>query len=161
MVTRAEKGRWVFRFALLGANALVLLSFSRSLFYDDRVVTYKMIGDCICVAGWRNGYLYVVRVGEGIPNASWHVSSMPVGLDGAPTVEISSLLLPQVQSQPSVPRLFVSIPMLPLMVLLAFLAYRELRRPLRGPGECPACGYDLRATPERCSECGRAATRTV
>jgi hypothetical protein len=43
-----------------------------------------------------------------------------------------------------------------------FLAYitallpimRFLRRRRRLPGLCPRCGYDLRASPERCPECG-------
>ena len=49
--------------------------------------------------------------------------------------------------------LFASPPL--LWVLLG----RDRRRKIDSIGKCPICGYDLRATPERCPECGNAVRR--
>ena len=39
-------------------------------------------------------------------------------------------------------------------VLPLVAGWRSLRRRRRDGSHCPACGYDLRATPDRCPECG-------
>lgn len=45
-----------------------------------------------------------------------------------------------------------------LAILPALSLGRYLRKIRRRPGTCPACGYDLRASPTRCPECGRPTT---
>ena len=56
----------------------------------------------------------------------------------------------------SATRLWVPAAFLFAMFVVARLASRHLRTPhyMTSLGRCPLCGYDLRATPGRCSECG-------
>ncbi len=55
----------------------------------------------------------------------------------------------------------VNVPLWSLVLLTLSLSARLTwvtcrRRSRRRAGQCPACGYDLRATPGRCPECGAA-----
>ena len=55
-------------------------------------------------------------------------------------------------TEASVPAWFVvTLFAIPFSVRLVRYARSHLRKK---PGHCPACGYDVRATPRRCSECG-------
>src|SRR5207248_2502193 len=50
------------------------------------------------------------------------------------------------------------VPLPALLVVFAAMpgwwTVQRMKRTRRREGTCPACGYDLRATPYQCSECG-------
>jgi hypothetical protein len=50
--------------------------------------------------------------------------------------------------------LYVGATYFPVLALGLFLLVRRRTRSPRSHGKCRKCGYDLRATPDRCPECG-------
>jgi hypothetical protein len=104
---------------------------------------------------WRrtNPYIAMGRTRGPVQNFSWksvHSGSQPAGV-----INTDVLL--------SAPWLFllavVCVPWVGVLLLRAQAAHRIHVR--RKKGHCIHCGYDLRASPDRCPECGAGVTGTT
>ncbi len=93
--------------------------------------------------GW--GYRVYHPPHEGTPERSWFYEHSGLGMGTIPATGR---------------RWQIEMPIWPFIALTAILPSLWLwkavkRRRMAGPGLCPGCGYDLRASAERCPECGR------
>jgi hypothetical protein len=99
---------------------------------------------------WRLlGFRWRVTDGGAVPGFIYHGYGPPIGASGKRAVVFRWRRGWSVE----IPHWF-------LAVIFAILPLRWLRLRLKGgsrlDGKCQTCGYDLRATPHRCPECGTA-----
>jgi hypothetical protein len=109
-------------------------------------------GQTISISG---GTLFATRLNVDFGSSEWHGVRWRSGAISRTPVTTSM----GVMSTPLVPYRSVSIPWFYPLLVLAPVATAWIvsvaRRMRRHRGDhCRACGYDMRATPDRCPECG-------
>src|ERR1051326_3740667 len=176
--------RKLFRLAavLLLVSCLVMGAlWIRGNWFIDIVRTPQPVGDDLCVIIAGQGELVIavgVRAGGGDERwITWKLSEIPAGqrdgaLGAAQWAAIGGDFEPSslhvlgpfwfVRGPKHQPYVQVAIPIwLPLAIFgMLPLCQVILARRARGrkrSGRCPVCGYDRRATPNRCPECGTVA----
>jgi hypothetical protein len=97
---------------------------------------------------WQAGFEPVANV-----KFDWEYALLPRYLKAAPMTTPSGSLDHRMLIVP----LWLLAAVFSLPKTLPVVMRRLRHRPR--PGACPNCGYDLRATPERCPECGTVPTR--
>jgi hypothetical protein len=166
------------RFTALSALSLLLCLTAVALWATEGTVVLRRTPASFVTAGWERGLLIfesfhfpqpradvsTVYRFSGRPRSGRPIRSEPSprsgswgGQRGAWTVDSEADYAEPLGTADS-----LWFPLWPVVLAAAVLPVMQVRRIARArrasrSGLCRACGYDLRATPERCPECGRAA----
>jgi hypothetical protein len=158
-------------FTLAAAASLLLCVATVALWvrgYHRRdVFTLRLNDDCaLWVETVRGGFQFVreLNVRDGV-RSGWEVMHPSDPLPSNMRLGFGAAVITPMVSRPGYRRTFhISVLTLPnyaivilssiLPVLWMVRLWRDRTGRRRGQDNCPACGYDLRATPARCPECG-------
>jgi hypothetical protein len=165
--------RWSFRIAvagcivisLAGAGALIRGCFARDLLEWRWYTAFRERGG----SGFRQHVLRLEVISQSIAidhAANWQPADAGVSFDRYATAAgpiVKPKLRAASRSHPSGRDWYVEFPswllLSPLLLPLARQLDQRLRtvrqRRMLRAGICPSCGYDLRASKDRCPECGR------
>jgi hypothetical protein len=117
-------------------------------------VTYVHVGEHAAGVASSGGSLYLLRVSARMGRGEWfstfHGPAETLGRGGWGF---------RWGSWRGLDFKFLAVPMALPAMICALIAVRLLRRARRGPLDptlCRVCGYDLRASADRCPECGTA-----
>jgi hypothetical protein len=143
--------RWVFRGFAVVSLALSLFLASRWFISIDRGGRYTFLttglpGSQVCASGqiWIGNTAIYLDQGN-VCTWTIHTNGTPY-----PTIKISEYS-----------RWYVPVVATMLALSACWLALPMFRKRNQGPGRCAVCGYDMRATPDRCPECGTVAKEAL
>jgi hypothetical protein len=133
--------------------AAVCTLWVRSYFVQDMI--YFPVGSRTAISQSAGGQLFTIVVNQAA-GARWLRQANPVPDGGSRT---RALMYIRWNFSPHRPSQHLIVPHwlvaagggLPALLRIGVRRYRKRRH---HSGLCPSCGYDLRATPDRCPECG-------